>query len=173
MADYYYLVSSLPTLSADSGMPFSYDDFVGMCKNTVSKKVLSDMENLTLHSENGAFLKKWGSFYNKLQKAVNSERRKRLGKTDTQNADHDFYIDKIASEAFAAKNPLEAEKILLQAEFDYLDSLTGMHSFDDYVLYGYAIKLKLLERQTVFTQKAGREEFMRLFEGIQKEINAK
>ena len=57
----------------------------------------------------------------------------------------------------AAKNPLEAEKILLECEFDNLDSLVGLHTFDDRYLFGYAIKLKLLERQSCFVQFKGTE----------------
>ena len=172
MVNYYYLVSSLPSLSSDAPMPFSYEEFVGMCKSAVNKRVLSDLENLTLKSENGAFLKKWGAFYRKLQDAVNRQRRLNLGKAAQKDEERDFNIDRIAGEALSAKNPYEAEKVLLKAQFDYLDSLTSMHNFDDYVLFGYAVKLKLLERQNVFSRKAGKDEFSRLFDGIQKDIQS-
>ena len=36
MASYYYLISSLPTLSADGGMPFSYEEFLRLCQSNVS-----------------------------------------------------------------------------------------------------------------------------------------
>ena len=42
--------------------------------------------------------------------------------------------------------------------------------FDDYVLFGYAVKLKLLERLTSFEQEKGKQEFQSLFEGIQKSV---
>jgi hypothetical protein len=42
--------------------------------------------------------------------------------------------------------------------------------FDDHVLFGYAIKLKLLERQNCFEDSKGKAEFKSLFEGIQQRV---
>ena len=42
--------------------------------------------------------------------------------------------------------------------------------FDDYVLFGYAIKLKLLERLSCFEQDKGQAEFKSLFDGIQQRV---
>ena len=42
--------------------------------------------------------------------------------------------------------------------------------FDDYVLFGYAIKLKLLERLNSFEQTKGKAEFQSLFDGIQQRV---
>ena len=69
-----------------------------------------------------------------------------------------------------ADNPLIAEKLMLDAQFAYLDSLVAMHYFDDYVLYGYAVKLKLLERRDVFEKDKGSAEFERLFSDVQQKI---
>jgi len=38
------------------------------------------------------------------------------------------------------------------------------------VLFGYAIKLKLLERQSCFEQDKGKAEFKSLFDGIQQRV---
>ena len=72
--------------------------------------------------------------------------------------------------ALAARNPLEAEKILLEYEFENLDAIMGLHMFDDYVLFGYAVKLKLLERLKSFDHEKGKEEFKSLFYVIQKRV---
>jgi hypothetical protein len=76
----------------------------------------------------------------------------------------------VVSSALSAKNPLEAEKLLLEYEFENLDSLVGLHMFDDHVLFGYAIKLKLLERLSCFEQDKGQAEFKSLFDGIQQRV---
>ena len=65
---------------------------------------------------------------------------------------------------------ITAEKILLDFEFENLDSLVGLHTFDDVYLFGYAIKLKLLERQSCFVQSKGQTEFKRLSEQVQQRI---
>ena len=44
------------------------------------------------------------------------------------------------------------------------------YQMDDYVLFGYAIKLKLLERLNCFEQTKGKAEFNSLFEGIQQRV---
>ena len=65
---------------------------------------------------------------------------------------------------------LEAEQILLDHEFELLDTLVGMHMFDDYVLFGYAVKLKLLERRSCFEKEKGRSEFQNLFRRVQERV---
>ena len=48
MASYYYLISSLPTLSADGGMPFSYEEFLRLCQSNVSGETYRLLEELDL-----------------------------------------------------------------------------------------------------------------------------
>ena len=38
MASYYYLVSSLPTLSSDGEMPMTYGEFLKCCQGNVSEE---------------------------------------------------------------------------------------------------------------------------------------
>ena len=45
--------------------------------------------------------------------------------------DKDSVLSQVVGTVLAAKNPLEAEKILLDYEFENLDSLVGLHTFDD------------------------------------------
>jgi len=42
--------------------------------------------------------------------------------------------------------------------------------FDDYVLFGYALKLKLLERRSCFEKEKGQAEFTHLFEQAQQRV---
>ena len=69
-----------------------------------------------------------------------------------------------------AKDPLEGERLLLALEFDRLDELVGLHSFDDCALYGYALKLRLLERQRVFRHDEGKAAFDTLAPGTQRAL---
>lgn len=170
MASYYYLISSLPDLRTDGDMPMSYEEFLGMCQSNVSDKKYQILENLTLSSTEGPILKEWSVFYGNLMKELNYQRSMKMGRSYSTSYDKDSVIAQVASAALAAKNPLEAEKILLDCEFDNLDSLVGLHTFDDEYLFGYAIKLKLLERQSCFVQSKGQSEFKRLFDNIQQRV---
>ena len=170
MASYYYLISSLPDLRTDGDMPMTYDEFLDMCQSNVSESKYELLKNLTLSSEEGPLLKEWSAFYKKLMGELNYQRSVSLGRPYLTSYDKDSVIAQVAGAAMAAKNPLEAEKILLECEFDNLDSLVGLHTFDDRYLFGYAIKLKLLERQSCFVQSKGQKEFKRLFDQVQQRV---
>ena len=170
MASYYYLISSLPDLKTDGEMPMTYDEFLGMCQSNVSESMYKFLENLTLSSEEGPLVKEWAVFYRNLTRELNYQRSMNLGRPYLTPYDKDSVMAQVAGTALAAKNPLEAEKILLDYEFENLDSLVGLHTFDDVYLFGYAIKLKLLERQSCFVQKKGQKEFKRLFDQVQQRV---
>ena len=170
MASYYYLISSLPDLRTDGDMPMTYDEFLDMCQSNVSESKYELLKNLTLSSEEGPLLKEWSAFYKNLMGELNYQRSVSLGRPYLTSYDKDSVIAQVAGAAMAAKNPLEAEKILLECEFDNLDSLVGLHTFDDRDLFGYAIKLKLLERQSCFVQSKGQKEFKRLFDQVQQRV---
>lgn len=170
MASYYYLISSLPDLRTDGDMPMTYDEFLDMCQSNVSESKYELLKNLTLSTEEGPLLKEWSAFYKNLMGELNYQRSVSLGRPYLTSYDKDSVIAQVAGAAMAAKNPLEAEKILLECEFDNLDSLVGLHTFDDRYLFGYAIKLKLLERQSCFVQSKGQKEFKRLFDQVQQRV---
>ena len=170
MASYYYLISSLPDLRTDGDMPVTYDEFLDMCQSNVSESKYELLKNLTLSSEEGSLLKEWSAFYKNLMGELNYQRSVSLGRPYLTSYDKDSVIAQVAGAAMAAKNPLEAEKILLECEFDNLDSLVGLHTFDDRYLFGYAIKLKLLERQSCFVQSKGQKEYKRLFDQVQQRV---
>ena len=170
MASYYYLIASLPELSADGDMPITYSEFLSCCQSNVSDSDYELLKDLTLSSTEGPLVKEWSEFYGMLTRELNYQRSMNLGKSYSSAYDKDGLIAQVAGAALAAKNPLEAEKLLLEYEFENLDSLVGLHMFDDHVLFGYAIKLKLLERLSCFEQTKGQAEFKSLFDGIQQRV---
>ena len=170
MASYYYLISSLPTLNSDGDMPMTYEEFLLNCQGNVSEETYRRLEELKLSSSEGPLLKEWAATYGMLTKELNSQRSQALGKQYPGGFDKDGQNVQVVSAALAAKNPLEAEQILLDYEFELLDTLVGMHMFDDHVLYGYALKLKLLERKSCFEKEKGQAEFKRLFDEAQQRV---
>ena len=170
MASYYYLIASLPELSADGDMPITYDEFLSLCRSNVSDTKYSLLEKLTLSSTEGPLIREWAGFYKKLTGELNYQRSAALGRSYSPPQEKDANISQVVAAALAARNPLEAEKILLEYEFENLDAIMGLHMFDDYVLFGYAVKLKLLERLKSFDYEKGKEEFKSLFYVIQKRV---
>ena len=170
MASYYYLIASLPELRADGDMPLTYSEFLSCCQSNVSESKYQLLKDLSLSSTEGPLVDEWSVFYGMLNKELNYQRSMNLGKSYSSAYDKDGFISQVVASALSAKNPLEAERILLEYEFENLDSLVGLHMFDDYVLFGYAIKLKLLERLNCFEQAKGKAEFKSLFDGIQQQV---
>ena len=170
MASYYYLIASLPELRADGDLPITYDEFLTLCQSNVSEKDYELLENLTLNSTEEPLVNECSEFYGMLNKELSYQRSVNLGKNYSSAYDKDGFITQVVSSALSAKNPLEAERMLLEYEFENLDSLVGLHMFDDHVLFGYAIKLKLLERLSCFEHEKGKAEFNSLFEGIQQRV---
>ena len=113
MASYYYLISSLPDLRTDGEMPFSYEEFLGMCQSNVSESKYECLKNLTLSSEEGPIMKEWAASYKNLMSELNYQRSVNLGRPYLASYDKDSVTAQVAGAALAAKNPLEAEKILL------------------------------------------------------------
>lgn len=170
MASYHYLVASLPELRADGEMPLTYEEFLSCCQSNVSEEEYERLKNLSLNSTEGPLVSEWAKFYGMLSRELNYQRSLNLGKSYSSVYDKDGLIAQVASSALSAKNPLEAEKLLLEYEFETLDSLVGLHMFDSHVLFGYAIKLKLLERLNSFEQEKGDAEFRSLLGGIQEHV---
>ena len=170
MASYYYLMSSLPMLRSDGDMPFRYDTFLEMCRSCVSHTSYERLENLTVNSSEGPLIEEWAAFYGALADELASQRSARLGKSRETSTVCDENTARTVADALHAKNPLEAENLLLKLEFEQLDELIGIHAFDEYALNGYALKLKLLERQTVFDKTRGKAECKRLLDNLRQQI---
>lgn len=172
MASYYYLMSSLPMLKSDGSMPFEYSKFVDMCKGAVSEHTLSILKDLTVESDTGPLIKQWAEFYGVYKSELNYQRNLRLGRQTQPPMVREESIIRAVAEAMNNENPLEAENFLLSIQFEKLDGLIGVHSFDDWSLMGYAMKLKLLERKTVFDYASGKAEFDRIVGGLKEQISS-
>jgi len=157
-------------LKTNGELPLDYEGFLDNCVNNVSTKDYELLKNLSLTSEANSFFKEWSSFYKSLNDELNYQRKLKLGKPANHQFLKDPQAEAIISSVMHAKNPLEAEKILLDLEFNKLDEILSLHYFDEYCLFGYAIKLKLLERVNSFKFKEGKQEFKILLSNIAEQI---
>ena len=170
MGSYYYLMSSLPDLYADAEPPMGYEEFLNMCESNVSEQVLGQLRQLTPSEPAGCIAAEWLACCGVLNKELNSQRSIRLGKSYPQGYEKDPEASAAATAALSAKNPLEAEKIILRFQFDQLDRILGLHMFDEEALFCYAMKLRLLQRAGRFEYDKGKKEFSKLFEQVQQSI---
>ena len=167
---YYYLISSLPMLKSDGDMPFSYEQFLQTCRGALNDAMYTILENLTLSSNEGPCASEWGKFYTIFKDELTFQRNIRLGNKVQPPSNREESITKTISAAMNHKNPLVAEEMLLALQFEKLDALIGLHYFDEYALIGYALKLKLLERKTVFNKQVGKAEFSNIVGKLEQQI---
>ena len=158
-------------LKAEGEMPIKYDEFLRSCKGNVSPSKYALLEKLSVNSAQGPLVKEWAEFYRRFNGELTFQRKKKLGQSVNQYTDKDDEASKAISAALSADNPLSGEIILLSFLFKKLDGFIGTHVFDDYALFGYALKLKLLERKTVFDLEAGKKELNRLVKNIERQIS--
>ena len=168
-AYYTYLISSLPMLNFSAKPPFSLEDFFTKCKNLIPEKEFEILcsvcgpDSYSLDIQSIDSLKQWVNFEialrNELVRARAGRKKtdplKFLRLPDSPQAE----ISHVAMIAYRNTSILEAEKILDQARWNFLEALSFGHYFDfDYLLV-YGLKLKILERWDKI-QKADKEHLL-------------
>jgi len=157
MGTYYtYLISSLSILDFPSRMPFSLGDFFAKCEGLIPEAEIALLRNICdnqecfLHVPKIDSLKKWISFEMVLRNELVRARaaRKKIDplKFIRFPDDPEAHISHVAMAAYRSTSLLEAEKILDQERWDFLESLSFGHYFDFDFLLVYVLKLKILER---------------------------
>ena len=153
-------------------MPLSYDKFLDACRSSLPDAKYKMLSELTLSSTEGPLVSEWAKFYGALKAELTYQRNVRLGRKANVTHEREESVTKLISSAMNNKNPLAAEEMLLGLQFERLDELIGIHNFDDHALFGYALKLKLLERKKAFKKELGEKEFSRVVEKLEDEIHS-
>lgn len=169
MNGYYYLMTSLPTLSYKEGgkVPFTKETFIKRIDGFVPKKDKKSIEDLLNgKSINAPFMKQYNEMCSSIQRAVLHYRALRLGKNDSKyilKTPESSDVMKLARSAVEAENPYESELKIFELYWKALDKLSAFHFADFLSLSVYALKLRLLFRKTSFDKQKGRQEATRLF----------
>ncbi len=168
-----YFLSSLPMLRFQDSAPLSWERFLADAKGNIAESDYRLLLCIADGKDGGnAFLKDWNAMNARLDTAVNIQRRRNLGRNETSGVVFgELDTDQVAASVMNARNPLEAEMILMRFRYDYLEGAKGFDPFSESAFLAYALQLRILIRKDLFTAKAGNAEFERLFEIIQKEID--
>lgn len=156
MAGYYpYLISSLPMLHFGMKPPFSSEKFLEICRHFIPD---ADIEAIKKSAISGEYiateiqptLKKWQDFdtflRNELVKIRSLHKHIALEKNLRPDGYVEAYIIHLAASVHRTPDILEAEKLLDQGRWYFLDALSFSHYFDLDFLLIYALKLFILER---------------------------
>ena len=168
MSTFYYLISSLPSISLWEMPEINTDRLFDICDEWLSVKEmevlkqveLSPNENIRKHIPT---LVKWYNWETCLR---NRLARHRSGKIDIDytpylREEHDYYseIERIAQEAIAADTPLEKEKFLDEQRWSYLTNLEAGHIFNFDLVCIYKLKLMLCEKWLARDTERGKQNF--------------
>lgn len=156
MANYYYLVASLPMLHFDMKPPFSFEVFLERCRQFLSGADYSAISSLPETKDaapdeirNNA-VKRWLGFDALLRNELVKIRAHHKHVEPSKYLRSDGYagqiIPHIALTAHRNTSILEAERFLDKARWDALTELEGGHYFDTDFLIIYGYKLKIIER---------------------------
>lgn len=175
MANYYYLVSSLPMLSLDQDLPMPYSSFLSMCKSSMSQSDYEEISKAKLSPEKGAknhLMRKWEDYLTSVSSTLKEERSRKLG-WEFEKGEYvaDQTLKQRIHEAVFNKNPLDGEMEILALYFDFLDENTPFDGFSLEALMIYALKMQIIERVRAFSQEKGRAEFRTLYGRIQEQFS--
>ncbi len=169
MAQYYYLVASLPLLRFDDSPPFSGRAWLELCREHVTAgdyALLSRISFAALVPRSGdpAAWQAYVAWETALRDELAVQRAQKLGLSpDSFRREAPFFVGltALAKEALAAETALAVETALDRRRWARIDELEVGSPFDLNRLVAYRLKLLLLERRARFRPEPGRAAFAR------------
>ncbi len=166
MAEYHYLVSSLPMLMPDMEPVMNLEEFMDQCSDWLTVPQMARLEATGLVPASdfvfpaGSASALWNDWETNLRNRLAANRVAGSGQ-DAESILHeeiDVYgeIEQGIQEAWAQNDPLEREKILDRIRWRFLDDLENGHLFDFDVICIYKLKLLIREKWTPRTVQTGR-----------------
>lgn len=179
MAQYYYTVASLPLLQPDDAPPLSWEQFLEICRYTLSDKDFQAVEKAKLEPRPTGDVRhpadqSWCDWETTLRNELVKHRASGLGKEADKYYRESEYVTGVsaaAKEAYSNSSPLEAEYQLNRARWQFLEEMQVMHPFDETALIVYALKLQILLRQETLQTAAGEEGFKALYQATTEKIH--
>jgi hypothetical protein len=183
VGSYYYLVSTLPTLSYGQQPPMesgAFKTFAAQSMGGAEGQAL-DLCVLDPGPDAGAdmqipfpFVKGWREWERTLLLNLAKGRAARVANADKAGYDApDYPADaaQAAKNALAMDDPLEAEIALDKARWAAIENLQGIETFSENTIYAYLLKLRLCERRRLFDAETGFKEYTSLYDSILKASN--
>ncbi|MEE1154310.1 MAG: DUF2764 family protein [Acutalibacteraceae bacterium] len=172
----YYLISQLPSLDGigeNSPVPITEERFMELCEGSLKKKALSELKNIKLiptidaEKSHSSLVENWNNGERNLRFALAKIRAERMNKSfDLGNQYLPAELFKVAGDVMEIKNPLEAEKFLLQYRLRFLETIRPMDNFSEDFIFYYGLKLKLILRIRQFDTQVGEATYKNIYNSI-------
>jgi hypothetical protein len=175
MKNFYYLVSSLPSLKWNEKAPMSAQNFVSSCLMWLSKeenKLLNDIS--LMPSKTGmkecpsvpSALLQWNDWECALRNGIVHFRAREKQRSPEKYIAYQKNVysglDSLVQNSFSSSSPLEKEKILDQARWKKLEELSSLHQFNFEFILIYKLKLLILEKWNLLDKTIGESKFMEI-----------
>jgi hypothetical protein len=176
VALYYYTVSSLPFLTYEGDIRLAVEDFLSLCKDTLSPDDWEILSKVRLKDgdppSGSASFDSWTLGEKLLRLEIAKLRAQKLGRDadglprivpETQA------LVAAARAAVSEDSPAHAEDLILRFLWNFLDELEVGHAFDLDFLVVYYLRLQILELKKIRNKDEGRANFTSLYEAIRNQ----
>ena len=178
MSTFYYIQSTLPSISLWEKPEIDIDTFLSRCSDWLTDKEMKLLKTADiipaeklLHKN--ATVIKWNNWETCLRNRIAKNRSPKIDIDAVQylKEEKDFFSEseRIVQDAIAADTPLEKEKILDEQRWNYLTNLEAGHSFDIDLLCIYKLKLQLCAKWFSRVTDKGKDNFEKALDVLYKE----
>lgn len=168
MAEYYYLLSSLPSLDFQVGPPLSYPELMDRSIPWLSQHDLVHFQSARIDIESvpegrirHPLVRCWCTFEHSLRHELVKIRAERIGVPAEPYLREHVHKEAITvpflRQLVEDPSPLKVELALLEARWLFLTDHELDHYFDLTALMIYSLKLQILERKGKFEAGMGRQ----------------
>ncbi len=148
MSNLVYLITSLPSLTFGQVPPISIDEFINDAKSQLSARHFKLLEFVDIQKMDAASgLKSLFSVLSEMQHDLSE-----LRKAKAQNREPNLAR---LPKSVLAGNPLEREKLIMQYQWEELDSIESGKTFTMTEVLVYKLKLQILSRMESFSPEHG------------------
>lgn len=162
---YYYLISSLPTVTLGERPYYSSEEFMNLCSQWIDKSNVEKLSRLTLNpkdaNKNNSFIKNWYRYEKILRNssAKNRALKLNLDPLPYLKPENKIFpdIERGVQDSFATVNPLTKEMALDRIRWGVIDFLETGHFFDFEKLCAYKLRLLICEKWDVRKRGRGQE----------------
>ena len=176
MADWYYLVSQLPSIPAPQDktpLPITGEAFTELCSRFFDAQGMALLNGISLEPPRellptgSRVIDAWNRMESSLRLALAVARAQKLGR-DFSAGDVSISPEALtaARQAALLDNPLAAEQCLNEFRIGFLNGIAPVSVFSTETVYVYALKLKLAERARKFNDEAGLASYRTIYDSI-------
>jgi hypothetical protein len=175
VSQYYYTVASLPYIQLESDPPFTEEIFVEMIHEQLGEADAEYVLGASLmpeEDEPAGIRALWFDFTRALRNELTRLRAQKMhweAESMLRDEASALYSLEKLREAVNQQDPLKAEEVLFQIQWNFLDELNVGHFFDVESLTIYLLKLQILWKKQLY-MKGGSEAFTAMYQELSDEL---